>query len=38
MGECQCFFCQGFPRNFTRAEIHQAAQELAAKQVAETED
>ncbi len=30
--ECQCFFCQGFPLNFTREEIHQAAQDLAERQ------
>jgi hypothetical protein len=33
--ECRCFFCQGFPRNFTQEEIHRAARELAASQRAE---
>jgi hypothetical protein len=25
---CQCFFCQGFPVNFTTEEVHAAAAEM----------
>ena len=35
---CQCFFCQGFPQNFTHEEIHDAAQELAVAQRSLAED
>jgi len=26
--ECQCFFCQGFPQNFSVEEVHAAAREM----------
>jgi hypothetical protein len=28
---CQCFFCQGFPSDFTTEEVHATAEEMIAK-------